>query len=317
MIVVKNNSGKKLTSFLFILFILNTPAFCRMYLQEAVDIGGIKQWISIKGTDEKNPVLLFLHGGPGNSVMGYDEKFTKNLQKYFLVIQWDQREVQRTVKLNASNKPLTVQVMEDDAVELINYLRKRFSQDKIYLVGHSWGGFLGLKVASDYPELLEAYFAVSPMIFQDESERKSLEWMKGRATKKGNKEELQELASVNVPFKTSDDLYFHRKWLITEMGSKPMPKSFVDDWSPKWLPLFLEASHVNFFEVASEIKCPIYFLVGDRDYQTYFKLTDDYFKMLKAEKKELFWFTNSGHNLPTSKSTEFQQTIISHRSLKN
>ena len=314
--IVKRSVIRNFTLLTVLLFTA-APAFGWIYLQEAVEIGGIKQWISIKGADEKNPVLLFLHGGPGNSVMGYDEKFTKNLQKHFLVIQWDQRDVERTAKLNLSDKPLTVQLMEDDAVELINYLRKRFSQNKIYLVGHSWGGFLGLKIANDHPELLEAYFAVCPMIWQEESERLSLAWAKNRAKEKGNKIEIEELNKVNVPFKTVDDAYYHRKWIVTEMGSKPATREFVERWSQKWLPITLEASGVNFFEEAPEIKCPIYFLIGDRDYQTNFKLTEDYFKMVKAEKKELFWFTNTGHNIPTSRSAKFQQTIIDHRTLKN
>ncbi len=308
----------KFFTLFFIVFLFEcSTAFGWIYLQEAVTIGGIKQWISIKGADEKNPVLLFLHGGPGNSVMGYDEKFTKTLQKHFLVIQWDQRDVERTAKLNASDKPLTVQLIEDDAVELINYLRKRFSQNKVYLVGVSWGGFLGLKITNDYPDLLEAYFAVSPMIWQDESERLSLAWAIGRARTKGNKVELEELSKVNLPFKTAEDVYYHRKWVVAEMGSKSASREFVEHWSEKWLTLTLEAAHVNFFEVAPEIKCPVYFLVGDRDYQTYFKLTEDYFKVLKAEKKELFWFTNTGHNIPTARPEKFQQIIIAHRNTKN
>jgi len=300
-----------------ILFLLVFKSFGWIYLQEAVSIGGINQWITIKSANDKNPVLLFLHGGPGNSVMGYDEKFTKILQKYFLVVQWDQRDVERTAKLNLSDTPITAQLMENDAVELINYLRKRFSQNKIYLVGHSWGGFLGLKVANDHPELLEAYFAVSPMIWQDESEKLSLAWAKARARKSNNKTEMEELERVDVPFKNSDDVYYHRKWVVTEMRSKPASRSFVESWSSKWLPLTLEASKVNFFEVAPEIKCPIYFLVGDKDYQTYFKLTEQYFTMLKAEKKELFWFTGYGHNLPTAASGKFQRVIIANRTLKN
>ncbi|MEJ0055520.1 MAG: hypothetical protein WDN75_07610 [Bacteroidota bacterium] len=66
--------------------------FSLIHSEEAINIGGIKQWISIKGTDSKDPVLLFLHGGPGNSAMGYADKFTGELQKHFVVIQWDQRE---------------------------------------------------------------------------------------------------------------------------------------------------------------------------------------------------------------------------------
>ncbi|NOT75499.1 MAG: alpha/beta hydrolase [Cyclobacteriaceae bacterium] len=281
-------------------------------IQTSVDIGGIKQWISIKGANDSDPVLLFLHGGPGNSVMSYADKFTNDLQKHFIVVQWDQREAGTTAKLNASNQPLTVALMEEDARELVDYLRLKFSRDKIFLMGHSWGGFLGLKLAADHPDLFEAYFAVSPMVYQDESEQRSLAWMKEKG--KGNTQELKELAMVRIPFQSVGDLYYHRKWLAVGMGSKAPFKAFVESWDKKWLGLFLEASKVNFFEVAPEIKCPIYFFVGKRDYQTHSGLTEEYYKMLKAGKKDLFWFTNSAHNLNLTESRKFQQIVISLKS---
>ena len=106
---------------------------------EAVEIGGIKQLITAKGTSDKNPVLLFLHGGPGNSVMTNADRFTKELQNNFVVVMWDQRESGQTVKLNLVHPELSLELLEEDVVEVVNFLRRRFSQDKIYLAGHSWG----------------------------------------------------------------------------------------------------------------------------------------------------------------------------------
>ena len=170
---------------------------------EAIQIGGIRQWISIKGTNKKNPVILFLHGGPGNSAMSYADKFTFELQKHFVVVQWDQRESGKTAKLSPTDKPITVSLMESDAIEMIGYLRKRFNQDKIFLMGHSWGGFLGLRIAVNHPELLQGYFAISPMVHQVESERLSLEWMVGKAKENHNRKALEDLALVRIPFQDS------------------------------------------------------------------------------------------------------------------
>ena len=277
---------------------------------EAVPIGGIQQWITIRGTNKGHPVLLFLHGGPGNSAMSYADTFTKELQKSFVVVQWDQRESGKTAKLNSSSKPLSVELMEKDALELISYLRARFSQEKIYLMGHSWGGFLGLMVAANNPELLKGYFAISPMIHQTESELLSLQWMKNMALAKKNEQALKELALVNVPFQNSDQLYFHRSWLAKFTGTKPPLMPFVESWSKKWLALFNEASKVNFFTFAPEIRCPIYFFIGKKDYQTHFKLAEDYYKMVKADKKQLFWFEDSGHNLNLTEPKKLQAIII-------
>jgi pimeloyl-ACP methyl ester carboxylesterase len=279
--------------------------------QESVKIGGIQQWIQIKGTSDKNHVFLFLHGGPGNSAMGYAHKFTNELQKHFLVVQWDQRETGKTLKLNSSNKPLSLALMETDAVEMINYLRTRFSKDKIYLMGHSWGGFLALRIAAQHPELLKACFAISPMVNQLESERLSLAWMKEKAKEANNQTALAELGHVQIPFENGEQIYFHRNWLARFSGNKALSKLYVQVWATKWLGLFNEASAIDFFTQAPTIQCPVYFFVGSKDYQTHFKLTEDYFKSVKAEKKDLFWFTNSGHNLNLTEPKKLQEIIIS------
>ncbi len=303
------------TNYLIVFFLLaslSSPAQSSpVNSSEAIEIGGIEQWISIKGSNINHPVLLFLHGGPGNSAMGYSEKFTGELQKHFVAVQWDQRESGETAKLNSSNKPLTVSLMESDALEMIHYLRKRFNQDKIYLMGHSWGGFLGLTVAANHPELLLAYFAISPMVHQVKSEQFSLQWMINKAKVSKNQHALNDLAKVKIPFQSAEQLFYHRNWLAQMTNNKPPSRIFVEDWCKKWLTLFNEASQVNFFTYAPEFKCPVYFFIGRKDYQTYFRLAEDYFILLTAEKKRLFWFEDSGHNPNLSESNKFQQIILS------
>ena len=200
--------------------------------------------------------------------------------------------------------------MENDAILLINYLRQRFSQEKIYLMGHSWGGFLALKLASDHPELLRACIAVSPMINQLESERMSLKWMTAKAKEEKNREAEKELSLVSIPFESGAQLYYHRSWLLKLNGKKSPSKSFVEAWSKKWLDLFNEASAVNFFVSAPEIKCPVYFLVGRLDYQTHFKLTEDYYKVLRSPEKSLFWFEGAAHNLTFAEPQRLQDIVI-------
>jgi pimeloyl-ACP methyl ester carboxylesterase len=281
-----------------------------IHVDEFVLIGGIRQWITIKGTDQNNPVLLFLHGGPGSSAMRYADSFTGDLQKYFVVVQWDQRATGKTEKVNRSPLPLTVAVFENDTFELINYLRNRFSKEKVYLMGHSWGGFLGMMMAAKHPELLASYFAVSPMIFQAESERKTLAIMLDRAQEEGNQAELEELSKISIPFQNGVQLYYHRKWLAHLMGQKSFSSAFVEQWAVKWLPLFNEGSAVDFFQAAPELKCPVYFFVGRKDYQTYFKLTEEYYQKVRATKKELFWFDHSAHAVITSEPQKLQEIII-------
>ncbi len=282
-----------------------------IYKNEIVSIGGIKQAVSFKGLDSLAPVLLFLHGGPGNSAMGYDDKFTKELQKHFVVVQWDQRETERTFKLNRSDKPLSVDLMVNDAVDMVRYLGERFSRKKIWLMGHSWGGFLALMVAGRNPEILEACFAICPMVDQLKSERVTLDEMTARAAKEGNTLARKELGEVKIPFENAEQLFLDRKWIGIFSNRKPPAREFVLTWGKLWFPLFSEASGINLFERLPEIKCPVYFLVGKHDIQTHSSVTDQYFQMLKAEKKELFWFINSGHNLPTAEPAKLQAIVIS------
>ena len=304
------NLAKYLAALIYSIVICFPAKSSSIDTAESIRVGRIRQWISIKGKDDKNPVLLFLHGGPGNSAMSYADKFTGELRKFFVVVIWDQRESGKTAELNSSDKPLSVDLLENDAVEMINYLRTRFSQEKIYVMGHSWGGFLVLKIAADHPELLNACLAVSPMVNQLESERLSLQWMLDKAKNENNQEALKELHSVHIPFENGEQLYFHRSWLVKMAGRKSPSKTFVETWATKWLHVFNEGSEINFFETASQINCPVYFFVGRKDLQTHFKLTEEYYTALKAPAKNLYWFDNSGHNLTTSDPARLQEIII-------
>lgn len=282
---------------------------------ETVEIGGIKQWITLKGEDDHAPVLLFLHGGPGNSAISYADRFTKELQKHFVVVQWDQRESGQTRVLNTSDHSLTVSLFVSDAIALIEYLTVKFSQPKIYLVGHSWGGYLGLRVAAERPDLLKGYFAMSPMINQLQSERLSLQAMQDNANKENNKEAMAELSQIEVPFKNGEQLFYHRKWLSKLMGSTTPGRERVEEWATTWLALFNEASQTNFFEFAPELKCPVYFLIGSNDYQTHFSLAESYYQQVVCKEKKLYWFTDSAHNPHLTESVKFQKIVVGIKNL--
>lgn len=276
-----------------------------------VVVGGLKQFISVKGKDNTKPLLLFLHGGPGNSVMHYAEKFTHALQEHFIVVQWDQREAGKTKSLNPSTGSLTIDQFEQDTRQLIGILLDRFKQPKLYLAGHSWGTFLGFYIAKSYPELLEAYIAICPMINQSESERIILERMKNEAVKNRNAVARSELATVKIPFENGEQLYYHRKWVLDFMGSKAkITKAHVEEWAHTWLDVFNEASTENLLLNAPVLHCPVYFFVGRKDYQTNSLITEKYYQILQAPKKGLFWFEHSGHSLPSTEPDRLQEIII-------
>ena len=279
--------------------------------EEVIQIGGIKQYITLKGRDRSKPLFLFLHGGPGGSVISYAQNFTRKLQEHFVVVQWDQRETGETLKLNSSNVPLSLSVFQQDTHELIDTLLKRFQREKLYLAAHSWGTALGFYMAKNYPQLLFAYIPIGPMINQLESERIVLNMMKEKAQTTGNQKEIAELSLVKIPFGDGAQLYYHRKWLQDLSGSrKQLSRSYVESWSSTWLQVFNEASRDNLFETLPSIGCPVYFFAGRKDLQTNSGIVETYYKQLKAPKKALFWFENSGHSIPSSEPGRLQDLII-------
>ena len=278
---------------------------------QVVSIGGIRQYITMQGKDRSLPLLLFLHGGPGGSVMHYADKFTDRLQEHFVVVQWDQRETGRTLQLNRSNVPLSLALFQTDTHALIDTLLGRFGRQKLYLVGHSWGTTLGFHMAENHPDILYAYVAIGPMIHQVESERVALARMQDHALKERNLLAKEQLSSVRIPFQNGEQLYYHRNWLRCLSGSrKVISKDYVGQWAHTWLKTFNEASARNVMQTLPEIRCPIYFFAGRTDYQTNSSIAEKYYLVLKAPRKGFFWFERSGHSIPSSEPERMQSIII-------
>lgn len=279
--------------------------------EEVISIGGIKQYITIRGSDASLPLLLFLHGGPGGSMMPYADRFTDQLQKHFVVILWDQRETGRTRQLNISPVPLSLSVFQDDTRGLIDSLLHRFQRQKLYLAGHSWGTALGFHIAKTHADRLYAFLAIGPMINQLESERIALHLMKEKALKEDNKISLQELSTIRVPFENGEQLYYHRKWLLNFSGSRrKLSREYVEGWATTWLRVFNEASRPNLMETLPSVQCPVYFFTGRSDLQTNASVTEHYYTHLVAPKKALFWFEDSAHGVPTTEPGRLQRIII-------
>ncbi len=127
---------------------------------ERVRLGGVDQWILIRGHDASDEVLLFVHGGPGVPNMPLCH-LNADLEKRFVVVQWDQRGAGKSFSTSVPPKAMTIDQFVSDARALTQLLIERFDKDKIYLLGHSWGSVIGAKTAARYPELFNAYIGVS------------------------------------------------------------------------------------------------------------------------------------------------------------
>lgn len=276
------------------------------------EIGGIKQAIEIKTDDSNKLILLFLSGGPGSSMMKNADSFTHILKNKFTIVQWDQRDAGKTLALNPSPVQPSVELMGKDTYEVINFLRKQLKQEKVYLLGSSWGNALGFYIVRNHPELLHAYFAVNPVISQLASEKELLTILKDHF--KEDPVATKELASVHIPFTIDEDLFYLRKWLFYKDGKKNVTsddfkKGFLQ-WSKTWSPAWNEVMKIDLPKTLKKVNCPIYFFVGKNDIQTSTAITKKYFEQVKAPKKDLFLFENSGHQIHKDEPELFQNRIM-------
>ncbi|OWP61466.1 alpha/beta hydrolase [Hymenobacter amundsenii] len=276
------------------------------------DIEGIKQVLEIKTDDATKPVLLFLAGGPGSSMMPAAKGFTTLLKAKFTLVQWDQRGAGKTLALNPSPAPTSVAQMQRDTYHVVRFLAQELHQDKIYLVGSSWGNVLGFYMVEHHPELLHAYFAVNPVVSQLASEQELLAVL--RTYFRADPRASQELAGVTIPFEKDEDLFYLRKWLFYKDGqtyvtSEAFKKGFLQ-WSATWSPVWNEVMAIDLPKTLKRVHCPVYFFVGQHDIQTSARITQNYFQTLNAPRKGLVVFEQSGHQIHKDEPEKFQKAIL-------
>ena len=188
---------------------------------EKIRVGGIEQWVSIRGTDRRNPVLLLIHGGPGYVSIPMSWWFSRGWEEYFTVVQWHQRAAGKTHLLTdpAVIAPtLTLEPMVADAEEMTAWFRREFGKDRVFVMGHSWGSCLGVELARHHPDWLQAYIGVGQIAYGPKSERRRWRLAMDAAGRTGNAEAVRELNAI-APYAVAGqlipvkDLLLQRKWL--------------------------------------------------------------------------------------------------------
>ena len=135
-----------------------------------VDINGSRQWINIYGQDLDNPVLLYLHGGPGSASSPISYAFTRKWADVYTVVTWDQRNCGKSYSEDQNSTPLTYDLMMRDGEELTKFLREYLHKDKITLLGHSWGTFYGCNLVLAHPEYYDCYIGTGQVVDFDKNE---------------------------------------------------------------------------------------------------------------------------------------------------
>jgi pimeloyl-ACP methyl ester carboxylesterase len=180
-----------------------------------VEVGGIEQWITIRGEDRNNPVLLFLHGGPGDATNPWGYAGFRLWLKHFTVVQWDQRGAGRTLGKNgaASAQAISVNRLVQDGVELAALLAKSLGKSKVVLVGHSWGSVLGVLMAKARPELFYAFVGTGQVGDQTKNYAVAYDALVNKAASLKDDRAIRELRTIGPPPYTNGQGFgVQRRW---------------------------------------------------------------------------------------------------------
>ena len=293
---------------------------------EEIMIGGVKQTILLRGENISNPIMLFLHGGPGSAQIGFAPKFQRELEKEFIVVNWDQRGSGLSFSPETKKEELTVENILNDTIELIEYLLNFFHQSKLFLVGHSWGSVLGTLVAQKKPDYIHSYIGIGQVVDFQDGEKLSYEFTLKRANEQRKTKALKDLKGIAFNPADMKFLDVKGKWLsafggsIVGVGLYNLVYSnmlFGTEYTLKdWITymkagkLSLEAIwpqllNIDFRTSVPSLEVPVFIFAGKHDYQVPSSLAKQYFELLEAPYKEFIWFEDSAHLLNFEEPDKF------------
>ncbi len=305
---------------------------------ERVRLGGVDQWLVIRGRNVNNPVLLFLSGGPGGSELGRVLHFNRALEDNFVVVVWEQRGCGKSYPAINPKSALTVDQYVSDVIELTGILRERFGQDKIYLMGHSWGTIIGVRAVQERPELFHAYIGTGQMVNVRETDQTIYRMLVQYANEKGDTVYAQELSNLGQPpYYGSNPIMQYKQVLGREYGifEEPnikseaykregdlMGQAFIPEYG--WLDrvgfmlgamdtfnaVFPQLQEFDFRTDALDFQVPVYFILGRHDINATYWLAEEYFQMLRAPSKQIYIFEDSGHGMLWQEVDEFHRIMV-------
>lgn len=306
---------------------------------EEIKLGGLKQWIFIRGENKINPVLIFLHGGPGVPLMGMasSRKSDANLIKHFTVVHWDQRGAGKSYNNDIPRDSMTIDRFVEDCNELIDYIRNRLSTQKVFIVGHSWGSVIGIKTAYKYPEKIHAYVGIGQIISDYEQQKISYSFVVEKAEKAGDVKIQNAIKAIGPPPYDSPkkinekDKYIFQYGGIARGGVKQiisLMSNFLT--SPEYSLLegfrsfgnkgysfcmsvmWKEIKNINLIKEIQSIKVPLYFFEGKFDMATPTVIVENVYNNLDFDTKngkKLIIFENSAH-FPMIENEKYDDLLI-------
>lgn len=306
-----------------------------------IKIGSIDQTVLIRGENKNNPILLYLHGGPGSTELIPFRLAHKNLEKYFTIVLWEQRGTGKSYSNNISIESMNIDQFISDTHDLTNYLLQYFNKSKLLLVGHSWGTLLGLLTVHKYPDLYYAYVGSGQMVNPNRGEKISFAYVLQKANDTNNKKALKELLSINsqntyltidTENKWFDYIKKQRKWLISLGGEIYNQNNYSLLFNSKTLfspeyslldfikfgqgsvfslkSMWPEVMNIELDKTTTNFEIPIFFLQGEHDYNTPTELVKEYFNSINAPEKQLVLFEKSAHHPMYEEPKKFENVLV-------
>lgn len=290
-----------------------------------VPINGIEQGMFIEGSNRENPVLLFVHGGPGMPEYWLTRTYPTGLEKHFTVAWWEQRGAGLSFEAGIPPESMTVEQFVEDTLGVTEYLRRRFGQEKIYLMGHSWGSYLGIQAAQRSPESYHAYIGMGQVSSQLASERLAHEYALDHYRRIGNSGMAGKLQAAppgsTIPLPASyealRDSYMHGAGIGTTRDMRSVVTGiFLPSWSFNGYTLaeklalwrgkiFSRTRDFGLWETmlgadmsraVPRLEIPAYFFHGLYDYTCAYPLAKAYLDRLEAPLKGFYTFQDSAHS---------------------
>lgn len=289
---------------------------------EPVVLGGVEQWILIRGREREAPVLLFLHGGPGMPAMYLHHAFGRPLEEDFVVVHWDQRGAGKSFSPQLDPDALSVERVLADARELVDLLRRRFGPEPLVLVGHSWGSYLGAILAHRHPELLRAYVGVGQVAHPERARELTDRWLRATARERGRPEAVAELdehgsaAHETWLFEFGAELHGETSFLPLVLTGLRAPEYSWGDVMQVAAGSSWSSAHMDWnaldgplSETVLTFDVPVYFFLGRHDRVTPPALAVEYLDRLSAPAKGVVRFEESAHFPFFEQPEEFAEAI--------
>jgi pimeloyl-ACP methyl ester carboxylesterase len=294
-------------------------------------IGGIEQWVTIRGYDRGNPVLLFVHGGPGDVTNPWTFAMFAPWEKQFTVVQWDERGAGRTLRKSGPSVAPTITVprMVQDGIELSEYLRKHLGKNRIVILCHSFGSILGLGMVRARPDLFYAYVGTGQVADETRNYFVAYDALLKKAHEVRNPEAIDDLTRVGPPpYKSGEGYGVQRKWANAFEGADQFllgtlglalvaPGSSVQDLNDSADGQILSADRLvpqttsmGPRELGLEFSIPILIFQGSEDFTTPTALARQYEQSIKAPQKAFVAINGAGHFAVFMRSEQFLDELI-------